>query len=202
MLLASVSALESNTASKDTINDCFSCGVFVPPVPEFSWGWLLVADGGTDWDWFGTPKAPPHPATSLFSLFPCVRVACEWPRIKEREEVPGAWEEPSRTASWKPRRQYRGSSQDALRTRGGAGSRTVAVFWLQVFTWLRKAAMDPQKNNHSVTSNQDTVGLSIHSTSDTLVVTSYLLLVLFFGLWVWRDPCAGVALPRRDLAST
>lgn len=76
------------------------------------------------------------------------------------------------------------------------------MFWLQVFTWLRKAAMDPLENNHSVTRNQDFVGLSIHSTSDTLVVTSYLLLVLFFGLWVWRDLWAGVALPRRDLAST
>lgn len=78
------------------------------------------------------------------------------------------------------------------------------MFWLQVFTWLRKAAMDPLENNHShsVTRNQDIVGLSIHSTSDTLVVTSYLLLVLFFGLWVWRDLWAGVALPLRDLAST
>ncbi|XP_038198849.1 sodium/glucose cotransporter 1-like [Arvicola amphibius] len=44
--------------------------------------------------------------------------------------------------------------------------------------------MDPLENNHSVTMNQGTVGLSIHSISDTLVVTSYLLLVLFFGLWM------------------
>ncbi|XP_005360269.1 sodium/glucose cotransporter 1-like [Microtus ochrogaster] len=44
--------------------------------------------------------------------------------------------------------------------------------------------MDPLENNHSVTRNQDIVGLSIHSTLDTLVVTSYLLLVLFFGLWM------------------
>ncbi|XP_041491116.1 sodium/glucose cotransporter 1-like [Microtus oregoni] len=44
--------------------------------------------------------------------------------------------------------------------------------------------MDPLENNYSVTRNQDIVGLSIHSTSDTLVVTSYLLLVLFFGLWM------------------
>lgn len=196
MLLISVSALESNTASKDTINDSASVVVCLfrlrPNLAEDDRSWLMEEQTGTD-------LAPQKAPTSLFSLF---FRACVWPRIMEREEVPGAWEEPSRTAYWEPRRLYGGSSQDALRTRGGAGSRTVAVFWLQVFTWLRKAAMDPQKNNHSVTRNQSTVGLSIHSTSDTLVVTSYLLLVLFFGLWVWRDPWACVALPRRDLAST
>ncbi|ERE88029.1 sodium/glucose cotransporter 1-like protein [Cricetulus griseus] len=35
----------------------------------------------------------------------------------------------------------------------------------------------------SFTGNESTVGFSINSTMDTLVMTSYLLLVLFFGLW-------------------
>ncbi|MEJ1288123.1 putative gene 5134 [Cricetulus griseus] len=36
----------------------------------------------------------------------------------------------------------------------------------------------------SFTGNESTVGFSINSTMDTLVMTSYLLLVLFFGLWM------------------
>lgn len=79
-----------------------------------------------------------------------------------------------------------GSSQDALRTRAGTGSRTVTAFLLQVLACLRNAAMNhlEKYRGSSFTGNESTVGFSINSTMDTLVMTSYLLLVLFFGLWV------------------
>ncbi|XP_051009204.1 sodium/glucose cotransporter 1-like [Acomys russatus] len=44
--------------------------------------------------------------------------------------------------------------------------------------------MDPQENYHDFTRNQTFVTLSIHSVVDTLVMTSYLLLVLCTGLWM------------------
>ncbi|XP_060225330.1 sodium/glucose cotransporter 1-like [Meriones unguiculatus] len=44
--------------------------------------------------------------------------------------------------------------------------------------------MDPSENYHEFTTNQSIVTLSIHSTTDTLVMTSYLLLVLCIGLWI------------------
>ncbi|XP_059137377.1 sodium/glucose cotransporter 1-like isoform X2 [Peromyscus eremicus] len=39
------------------------------------------------------------------------------------------------------------------------------------------------KSEHGFTRDPSTVDLSIHSTMDTLVMTSYFLLVLFFGMW-------------------
>ncbi|CAH6789838.1 sodium/glucose cotransporter 1 [Phodopus roborovskii] len=46
--------------------------------------------------------------------------------------------------------------------------------------------MDPPENYRGISfiRNYSTMGLSIHSTTDTLVMTSYLFLVLFFGLWM------------------
>lgn len=44
--------------------------------------------------------------------------------------------------------------------------------------------MDPAESHHGVTWNQSTLGLSLHSTTDTLVMTFYLLLVVCVGLWV------------------
>eukprot|EP00072_Mus_musculus_P067739 XP_017169502.1 PREDICTED: solute carrier family 5 (sodium/glucose cotransporter)-like isoform X5 [Mus musculus] len=43
--------------------------------------------------------------------------------------------------------------------------------------------MDPAESHHGVTWNQSTLGLSLHSTTDTLVMTFYLLLVVCVGLW-------------------
>lgn len=130
----------------------------------------------------GTDLAPKEGPPSLFPLFfrACVRVTENKGKGRSHwclgRTKPQSLLGTKKTGPW--------LFPGCLANQGGAGSRTVAVFWLQVFTWLRKAAMDPLENNHRVTRNQGTVGLSIHSTSDTLVVTSYLLLVLFFGLWV------------------
>nr|XP_034380620.1 sodium/glucose cotransporter 1-like isoform X2 [Arvicanthis niloticus] len=44
--------------------------------------------------------------------------------------------------------------------------------------------MDPVANPRGFTWNQSTLGLSIHSTIDTLVMTFYLLLVLCVGMWM------------------
>lgn len=44
--------------------------------------------------------------------------------------------------------------------------------------------MEPAEIRHGFTWNHSTLGLSIHSTVDTLVMTFYLLLVLCIGLWV------------------
>ncbi|NP_941037.2 solute carrier family 5 (sodium/glucose cotransporter)-like [Mus musculus] len=44
--------------------------------------------------------------------------------------------------------------------------------------------MDPAESHHGVTWNQSTLGLSLHSTTDTLVMTFYLLLVVCVGLWM------------------
>nr|XP_042121968.1 sodium/glucose cotransporter 1-like isoform X2 [Peromyscus maniculatus bairdii] len=43
--------------------------------------------------------------------------------------------------------------------------------------------MDSLKSDHGFTRDSSTVDLSIHSTMDTLVMTSYFFLVLFFGMW-------------------
>ncbi|XP_040588358.1 sodium/glucose cotransporter 1 isoform X2 [Mesocricetus auratus] len=43
--------------------------------------------------------------------------------------------------------------------------------------------MDPPENYSGFTRNHSTMALRIHSTTDTLVMISYLLLVLVFGLW-------------------
>ncbi|XP_031204097.1 sodium/glucose cotransporter 1-like isoform X2 [Mastomys coucha] len=43
--------------------------------------------------------------------------------------------------------------------------------------------MDPAESHRGLTWNHSTLGLSIHSTRDTLVMTFYVLLVLCVGLW-------------------
>lgn len=72
MLLVSVSALESNTASKDTINDSASVVVCLfrlrPNLAEDDRSWLMEEQTGTDL----APQKAPH--FSLLSLLPCVRV--------------------------------------------------------------------------------------------------------------------------------
>ncbi|GAB1295246.1 Predicted gene 5134 [Apodemus speciosus] len=52
-----------------------------------------------------------------------------------------------------------------------------------VLPGLGAAAMDPAENYRGFTWNQSALGLSIHSTTDTLVMTFYLLLVVCVGLW-------------------
>lgn len=44
--------------------------------------------------------------------------------------------------------------------------------------------MDPADSHHGFTWNQSTPVLSLHSTTDTLVMTFYLLLVVCVGMWV------------------
>ncbi|XP_036023087.1 sodium/glucose cotransporter 1-like [Onychomys torridus] len=44
--------------------------------------------------------------------------------------------------------------------------------------------MDSLKSYHGFTGDPRTLDLSIHSTMDTLVMTSYFFLVLFFGMWM------------------
>ncbi|OBS72113.1 hypothetical protein A6R68_13309, partial [Neotoma lepida] len=55
---------------------------------------------------------------------------------------------------------------DALRTGGRPGSRTVALFRLQVLPWLRNAAMDSLESYRGFTTDRS---LNIHSTTDTVM---------------------------------
>lgn len=86
MLLVSVSALESNTASKDTINDSASVVVCLfrlrPNLAEDDRSWLMEEQTGTD-------LAPQKAPTSLFSLFfrACVLRACDREQRKGKKSL-------------------------------------------------------------------------------------------------------------------